>query len=147
MFVDSRNSCTFVTKLQQFLEFTTMAERKIQIVLSIRCYFRNLWSALLGRNLFKEELERLRVEHKKNVEDVLALKEQYCNCVDKMDADGKLIISLQTLVENLRENLTDKNKLIDLVKKDYQERILKYNAEIDRLRTELRDLKASGQPV
>lgn len=80
-------------------------------------YFLNLWEALLGRNPYRAELERM-------MEDCATLDAQH----------SREVKSYQTLVENLRQRLHDKDELMKRMKDDYQERIEQYNAKIDELR-------------
>lgn len=72
----------------------------------MKSYLRNLISFLIGRNPYQEQL----------------------------DAAMRRERSLQTLVENLRERIREKDELIYYIKKDYAQRIHDYDVEIDALR-------------
>ena len=100
-------------------------------------YFKNLLTALLGRNPYQAELDRVREEYAKAADNVKLLRDEYMTEQEKASATGKLLreydkllvsserqlTGFQTLVENLRERI-----------RDYQQRIEEYNEEIDRLR-------------
>ena len=130
-----------------------MAKENLK-TLMLKNYFRNLLEALLGRNPLREDMERMRQAHEKNEKEMLALKNLYCDCVDIMDRysrqiaeKDKQITSLQTLVDNLRERIKEKDGLLELVQheyqlrmkqasEDFQKKIETYSEEIDRLKGE-----------
>lgn len=82
-------------------------------------YFIILWDAVCGRKLYREE------------QSLLEIKKQ--------------VSALQTLVENLRERLAEKETLQDLIKHDYQKRIREmrdnYNRQIDMYTKEITELQ------
>lgn len=98
-------------------------------------YFRNLWRTASGRNPFKEDLDKLQRQCNSTEEDMLSLKKLYCASIDNLDKEIELRRSLQTLVENLRQRLAEKDTILKQTKKSYQDRILAYNEEIDKLRS------------
>ena len=79
-------------------------------------YFQNHWTALLGRNPYQRELDRVTVD-----------------CTTLVAQKNRELTGYQTLVENLRYRLTEKDMLMERLKKDYQERIGWYNARMDEL--------------
>lgn len=128
-------------------------EKENDRTLSWRCYFSNLWAALLGRNPLREEMERVRQEHEKNKEDLFALKDVYNSCIDIMDRDAKRIAelerqiaekgtqiaekdkqiaSLQELVESLRGRVREKEQLVELVQQEYQQRMEQMKQDFDK---------------
>ena len=79
----------------------------------MRRYFKNLLSALLGNNPYEAERDDLAAKLKKAGENLRGLNELYYNVLEKWEAEKKQIVSLQQLVENLRERIKDKDAVID----------------------------------
>lgn len=82
-------------------------------------YFKRLWIALCGRNPYRENLERMREElaqAKIECEIVSEQKEQTIGLVailsKKIEETDKQVASYQTLVENLRERIAEKDEMI-----------------------------------
>ena len=126
-------------------------------------YISNLWMALTGNNPYQAELDDLREKYEKTAENVGTLRDQYLCALEKYDEISKHVNvligrntelaeqsrakeqSLQTLVENLRERIADKERELEQqgadfrermerMKADYQRRIDEYTREIDRLK-------------
>jgi len=111
-------------------------------------YLKNLLSALLGNNPYRAERDELAAKLEQAGENVRGLQELYYNMVDRWEKDKKQTASLQQLVENLRERISDKDAVIaqqqrdyrersERMKQEYQQRIHQYNIEVDALRGEL----------
>lgn len=93
------------------------------IILRIRRYFRCLWMALIGRNPYTEDSDELC----KKIEELEKLKENYCVTLDRWEEANKKVDELSqsnaslksqverycVLVENLRERIRDKERIID----------------------------------
>ena len=82
-------------------------------------YLRNLLTALLGRNPFQQELEELKKKCDKASDNVKGLNELYYKTVEKWEENSKTLretlqdlVRCQTLVENLRERISEKDELI-----------------------------------
>ena len=113
-----------------------MAKPKDDIKSSIGQYFRTLWYAIIGRDAHAKERETLNYTIGILQERITKLKDLYANVVDKWDEAVKLsdklvsenaklkndIGSYQTLVENLRSSIRDK---------EYQ--LSEYIKEVNRL--------------
>ena len=119
-------------------------------------YISNLWMALTGNNPYKAELDE---KYEKAAENVAGLNDLYYKSIEAFDNVEKHADvleqqlkqvngekqSLQQLVENLRERISDKERELDQqgkdfrarmerMKADYQRRIGEYTREIDRLK-------------
>lgn len=93
------------------------------IILRIRRYFRCLWMALIGRNLYIEDSKELC----KKIGEFEKLKENYCVALDRWEEACRNVSELsqsnahltakvngfRNLVENLRERIRDKERIID----------------------------------
>lgn len=100
-----------------------MNNRTNEILLRIRHYFYCLWLALIGRNPYTEDSDELR----KKIEELEKLKENYCVTLDRWEEANKKVDELSqsnaslkstvirycVLVENLRERIRDKERIID----------------------------------
>ena len=82
-------------------------------------YWHNLLTALLGKNPFQQELEELNKKYNKASENVMGLNELYYKAVEKREENTKTLretlkdlVRYQTLVENLRERMSEKDALI-----------------------------------
>ena len=75
-------------------------------------YFKNLWHALIGRNPFQLELERVREDFKKTEAKVRDLNALYYEVRSKIQNSEHQINDYQVLVENLRRRLADKDDII-----------------------------------
>ena len=134
----------------------------------MRRYLRNLWLALTGNNPFRIELDELRTRNENNkelaemlqrnydaamniykgtAEQVKVLGDQIAKTEASIETFRKREASLQRLVENLRESVTDKESVIEQqrrdfhermerMKADYQKRIDQYVREIDQLKSQ-----------
>lgn len=79
-------------------------------------YFKNLFIALCGNNPYQMELDRVREEYEKTAEKVAQLEDLYWTFKElKVDVD-KQMASYQTLVENLRQRLKEKDEQIAQLK-------------------------------
>lgn len=81
-------------------------------------YFRNLLSALLGRNPYETERDEMAAELEKVGENYRGLNELYYNMVERWGTEQKQMASLQQLVENLRERIKDKDAVIGQLQKE-----------------------------
>ena len=96
----------------------------------IRNYLRNLWLALTGNNPYQVELDEVREEYRKTASNVKKLEDFYYKALEKWDkADGQ-IKDYQTLVENLRKRVAEKDALIAEMDKDYRKRVAEKDALI-----------------
>ena len=128
-------------------------------------YIYNVWLALKGSNPFQQELDHVKERYEKATENFRTLQEMYYKALENNEALSKqrdtieeqnvrLLQmskdatnqkqSLQKLVENLRERVSDKDcelkqqgkeyrEQVERMKTDYQQRIERYNQQIDRL--------------
>lgn len=81
--------------------------------------------AFFGSDPYRTELDVLRERMEKAGENVDALKDQLYNVLNRWDLcklqlaeKDRQIISLQTVIENLRERINEKDEMID----EYQRR-------------------------
>lgn len=86
-------------------------------------YLKNLLAALLGNNPYEVECDELRRQMKQAAENVERLRDMYCAACEKWEQSDKQVVSLQQLVENLRERIKDKDSAIN-----------QYMTEMDALR-------------
>lgn len=75
-------------------------------------YFKNLWLALMGRNSYQLELERVRGDFSQTEAKVRDLNELYYELRSKMQTSESQINDYQVLIENLRRRLADKDDVI-----------------------------------
>lgn len=119
-------------------------------------YLRNLFSALLGRNPFQEEIDKVKKELESVEEYRRILKLMYHVLLSKWDAEKEQskkmrrenekqqqqIKDLQMLVENLRGRVKEKDEdikqqgrdfreRVERIKSDYQQRIDAYIKALD----------------
>lgn len=99
----------------------------------MRQYLHNLLTALRGVNPFELELKRIREDYNRVAEQVTQLQSVYGAVKERTAGAIRQVSSLQRLVENLRERITEKDTLIERMKADYQERIKAYTTKIDEL--------------
>lgn len=122
-------------------------------------YIKNLVLAIRGRNPFAEEVADLKEKLEKAGENVRGLQEQLYAALEKWESAKRLlslnkermekrdnqIASLQTLVENLRERIRDKDaeleeqgrafrERLEQTRREYDGRIATYAEEIARLK-------------
>jgi len=86
-------------------------------------YFKNLLSALLGNNPYEAEREELADKLTHAIQDVKQLRNMYCAACEKWGKSETQVVSLQQLVENMRERIRDKEAAIN-----------QYMTEMDALR-------------
>ena len=121
-------------------------------------YFKNLVLAICGRNPFAEEVEDMKEKLEKAGENVRGLQDQLYAALENWESAKRLlslnkerlaerdnqIASLQTLVENLRERIKDKDveleeqgrafrQRMEQTRQDCDKRIATYAQEIERL--------------
>lgn len=89
-------------------------------------YLKNLLSALLGNNPYRAERDEMAAKLEQAGDNVRGLQELYYNMVERWEAERKQLVSLQQLVENLRERIKDKDAAIH-----------QYMTEVDTLKGEL----------
>ena len=92
--------------------------------LRIRRYFSNLTRALFGNDPFLSEKEKMMEQLRKSAENMSALQDQLYSALDKWDRTAKMLedshkreSGLERLVENLRERLADKDRMIGELEK------------------------------
>ena len=95
---------------------------------TMKRYFKNLFIALCGNNPYQMELDRVREEYEKTTEKVYHLEEMYWKFQEQKAEIDKQVAGYQTLVENLRQRLKDKEKLVA----DYSGTIAKLNEELNK---------------
>lgn len=100
-------------------------------------YFRNLWTALTGRNPYqlelygvREEFEQAQAELARLRESVAALGTAHAQMSKTIVEDAKMNGSLQQLVENLRGRIGEKDSLIQQMREDYRKREQDYESRI-----------------
>ena len=76
-------------------------------------YIKNLIIAILGRNPYLEELDKLREQYNKAAQNVEALQDMYYDAIDRWNESDKQAKLLQALVENLRERIREKDEMIN----------------------------------
>lgn len=96
-------------------------------------YFRNLLTALMGRNPLQAELQQVKKDYATAVKQVKQLEDYYRLMKEKMAGIEKQVMDYQTLTDNLRQRIMDKDELMARMKEDYQKRIENYNVVIDKL--------------
>lgn len=108
-------------------------------------YFKNLLIALFGNNPYQMELDRVREEYEKTAEKVTQLDDLYWAFKEQLATAEKQVASYQTLVENLRERLKEKDEQIAHMNKsrqqlvdENQKRIAAYSETIAKLQAELK---------
>jgi len=117
-------------------------------------YLTNLWKAFLGKNPYQDDLDELSEKYEKTAKHVKCLQDLYCHVVDKMEEDSRMLTSSQTLIENLRERVrekdaelerqgTDYRERMEQMKSGYQQQIGEYNIAIEEMKKELAE--KSGQ--
>ena len=89
-------------------------------------YFKNLTLALMGRDPFREELELTREQYEKTAEKVQELNDLYYKAVEKFEGTKKRVNDYETLIENLRQRIADKDCLL-----------AEYNAKSEELQEDL----------
>lgn len=107
-------------------------------------YFKNLFIALCGNNPYQMELDRVREEYEKTAEKVAQLEDLYWTFKElKVDVD-KQMASYQTLVENLRQRLKEKDEQIAQLKlsrqrlvNEHQKQVAAYSETIAKLQEKL----------
>ena len=101
-------------------------------------YLKNLIAAIRGCSPYRLELDEKNCQLEKASENVRWLTDRYYETLGRWDDAEKRSESLQKLVENLRERISEKDELYTRMKKDYQGRIESYNAKIDELHAQLK---------
>lgn len=86
---------------------------------TMKQYFRNLFIAICGNNPYQMELDKLREELDKAGENVKMLQGLYYKELEKAAEAEKLLASYQTLVENQRERIKEKDEMLKEIRKDY----------------------------
>ena len=107
-------------------------------------YFGNLFIAVMGRNPYQVELDKVKEEYEKTAENVEFLRKMYDKMQEHLASDtrrmtadaariaddAKMISSLQALVENLRTRVEEKDAQIAQVLNDLKLQDAKYKARI-----------------
>lgn len=97
-------------------------------------YFRNLAIALFNGDPYKKELEDLSDKYEKTAQRVNMLEKLRADLEDKFVKD---VSGLKRLVDVFRQHLQEKDELLERMKKEYQQRIVKYNAKIEELESKI----------
>lgn len=103
-FANSRNVCIFVAKLQHLCR---MSNPNHKISQSLRHYFRVLWAALCGRDLYNKERMELCARVEKIASELSELKEMYSTALDQWSNVQKLAQDLDSQNEQLTRDLTN----------------------------------------
>ena len=101
-------------------------------------YIRHIILALLNKNPFQEELERVKSEYEQTANNLKDAQEQIFIIEEKLSGAESLVKDYQNLTENLRERITDKDTLFDRERREHS-RIVQHteelkNQEISKLR-------------
>ncbi len=99
----------------------------------MRRYLINLLQALRGINPFELELKRVQEDYKRVADKVEQLQSVYAAVKEKTSGAVNQIRNLQALVENQRSRLSEKDVLIRRMRREFNERVMAYNAKIDEL--------------
>lgn len=89
----------------------------------MRRYIKNLIIALLGRNPYREELDGLQEKYDEAEQNVASLRDMYYSVVERWAEADKQAMSLQALVENLRERIREKDATMEEMRLEYEKRI------------------------
>lgn len=89
----------------------------------MRRYFKNLLMALLGRNPYQMELYEVRYNYGVVEEHVRILNDMYYKAVEKMVKTEKWITDYQTIVENLRERIKEKEAELESQDQSWRDRM------------------------
>ena len=100
----------------------------------MKSYIKNVLDSLLGRNPYKRELNTVKARLLVSREKYDALSKRFDRLKADYDNFSRQILSLQNLVETLRQHIAEKDELTSRMKQDYQKRIDAYNVQIDELR-------------
>lgn len=99
-------------------------------------YFCNLLIAILGKDPYQEELNKVKLEYDKTAQAVEHLRKQYYGLLDTKAATEQDVKRLeesvkafQNLTENLRQRITDKDIALDLQAKEYRDRVARMKQE------------------
>ncbi|MBR5395768.1 MAG: hypothetical protein IK144_11930 [Bacteroidaceae bacterium] len=103
----------------------------------MRRYFRNLLMALLGRNPFQLELNEVKEKFESAAEKVGMLNDMYFKLQDNMVTVERWLIDYQTLVENLRERIRDKDEQLSQQEHDYRAAKAEYEKRIQAYKLKL----------
>ena len=117
-------------------------------------YITILWLALTGRNPFLMELDEKMSQLEKADEHISSLNDMYYKALQKWEESARMaeesskafeevseklaserqrVHDYEVLIENFRERISEKDTLMDRMKKDYQQRIEQYTKEIEDL--------------
>jgi len=111
-------------------------------------YFQNLWAAICGKNVYlsefdlvsdelmqtKSELAQALLDLATATEEVKEMSKKYDECwQNTMKMNGQ-VDTLNQLVENYRDRISEKDVLMERQRQDYQQRIAEYVKEIDNLK-------------
>lgn len=107
-------------------------------------YFKNLFIALCGNNPYQMELDRVREEYEKTTEKVAQLEDMYWKFKEQKAEIDKQVTGYQTLVENLRQRLKEKDEQLAQLKMsrqrlvdEHQKQVAAYSETIAKLQGQL----------
>jgi vacuolar-type H+-ATPase subunit E/Vma4 len=107
----------------------------------MKYYFKNLLTAICGRNPYRQELDKLKEEVEKAVEKISSLQASYKNELERAAKAEQEIHESNALLEKQNTHLEYYQDLVDEIKKEYQEQEKRFEKRkkellttIDRLR-------------
>lgn len=110
--------CSKVTTI--ILKIAENHPKMLQHMSNVKHYLRNLWIAIKGAKPYRMELERAEKKSDETAEKVNELQASISGFEKMMDDLEKKEKSYQSLTENLREHLADKDKRIAELRMDME---------------------------
>ena len=87
-----------------------------------RRYFRNLWRAVTGTDPFRAELDELRRKYDLTACKVASMTGLYFGALERRGRLEQQITGFQSLVENLRGRIVEKDRMIRLLQEELDRR-------------------------
>ena len=103
-------------------------------------YFKNLMMALMGRNPFPEELEQITEQYEKTAEKVRELNDLYDKSVESIERLTAQVGDYETLVENLRQRIDEKEDVITELSAEKNRLVRKLRDSIDEMISKNKEL-------
>lgn len=143
--------CRFPKLLYLCNKVTTIFEKSLPKMVeksikdkTMKRYFKNLFIALCGNNPYQMELDRVREEYEKTTEKVAQLEDMYWKFKEQKAEIDKQVTGYQTLVENLRQRLKEKDEQLSQLKMsrqrlvgEHQKQVAAYSETIAKLQGQL----------
>lgn len=143
--------CRFPKLLYLCNKVTTIFEKSLPKMVeksikdkTMKRYFKNLFIALFGNNPYQMELDRVREEYEKTTEKVAQLEDMYWKFKEQKAEIDKQVTGYQTLVENLRQRLKEKDEQLAQLKlsrqrlvNEHQKQVAAYSETIAKLQGQL----------